>query len=619
LKRLISSSSNPSSKCRLYIQLFSLTQKTDPQKAKAFLDIAAKLNTPGSDSLSMLLGLHYSLYYQEIGLADTALKYGFRAWELAKKTKNQEMQARVSAVMGNAYLSKRNFKRAQAAYLRAMPFFARQADHYSLGNLYVNIGYMFQQQGLVSEAEKNYEQAKALFVKLGNKDRLAQLYNNYGILYAENGQLNKSVQFFEHSTRIRENLDDKVALANSYLNMGGVSIMMKQYKKAEAYLIKSKKLFEKLQNVQGIASCITNLGSIHEETKNYPQAILYYKQSLALARVNNNMEDLENVLASISNVYKALGQYEHAYNYNEELISLKDSLYKKSLTAEIAEMQTKYETANKEQQIRLLNKENVIQKLSLSSRNKTLGIIIALFISSIGFAGLLYNRYRIRQEAKLQAEIIKQQDLATKAILDAEEKERKRIAGDLHDGVGQLFSAVKMNLSGLIERGQLIRLEDRVLAENTLALVDESCKEVRSISHQMMPNVLLRSGIASAIKAFLEKIDTERIKVNLEIVGLNDEIDNNIENVLYRIIQEAVNNVIKHSGASHLNIKIDYADSQIIATIQDDGRGFYYHPESDLGGIGLRNIETRVKYLKGTVKIISRPSSGTVIEIRVPA
>mgnify|MGYP006159472293 CR=1 FL=1 len=119
----------------------------------------------------------------------------------------------------------------------------------------------------------------------------------------------------------------------------------------------------------------------------------------------------------------------------------------------------------------------------------------------------------MEQKALLVAEQIKQRELLTQAIIEAEEAERKRIASDLHDGVGQLFSAVKMNLGGLLNRVELKKEEDQFLAEKTMALVDESCKEVRVISHKMMPNFLLKSGIASDIKSFIEKIDENMRKM----------------------------------------------------------------------------------------------------------
>ncbi|TAG12078.1 MAG: sensor histidine kinase, partial [Sphingobacteriia bacterium] len=156
------------------------------------------------------------------------------------------------------------------------------------------------------------------------------------------------------------------------------------------------------------------------------------------------------------------------------------------------------------------------------------------------------------------------------------------------------------------------------LAQKTIALVDESCKEVRNISHQMMPNVLLKSGLASAIKDFIDNIDKESLQVNLHTVGLNNRLNNNTEIVLYRVLQETVNNVIKHAKASQLDIQLVKDSESITATIEDNGKGFDKNLVEKFDGIGLKNIRTRVEYLKGSVDFDSHIGGGTVISVWIP-
>jgi signal transduction histidine kinase len=224
----------------------------------------------------------------------------------------------------------------------------------------------------------------------------------------------------------------------------------------------------------------------------------------------------------------------------------------------------------------------------------------------------------MRQQRKIQTEIIKQQDISTRAILQAEENERKRIAADLHDGVGQLMSAAKMNLSAFEHDLPFKSDEQKSAYEKAIALVDESCREVRSISHQMMPNALLKSGLSSAIKEFIDKIDSSIIKINLHTEGLNERLDSNIETVCYRVIQECVNNVIKHSGANTLEISLIKDEDGISATIEDNGKGFNSKEVEKVEGIGLKNIRSRIQYLKGTVDFDSEPGKGTLVAIHVP-
>ena len=154
--------------------------------------------------------------------------------------------------------------------------------------------------------------------------------------------------------------------------------------------------------------------------------------------------------------------------------------------------------------------------------------------------------------------------------------------------------------------------------EKVIGMMDESCKEVRSVSHQMMPNALLKSGLASAIKEFIDKLDSRVLKVNLHTEGLNERLDSNVETVLYRVIQECVNNVIKHAGANTLHISLIKDEDGIAATIEDNGKGFDMKDKLKFEGIGLKNIASRIGYLKGTVDFDSKPGSGTLVAIHVP-
>ena len=214
---------------------------------------------------------------------------------------------------------------------------------------------------------------------------------------------------------------------------------------------------------------------------------------------------------------------------------------------------------------------------------------------------------------------MRQQELSTRAVLEAEEKERERIAKDLHDGVGQIMSAAKMNLSSFENEIKFLEPHQKEKFEKIISLVDESCKEVRTVSHNMMPNALLKAGLSAAIREFIDKIDTKVLKIDLYSEGLNERLESNLETVLYRVIQECVNNVIKHSGANHLDISLIKDKDGISATIEDNGKGFDARESKAFEGLGLKNIRTRIEYLKGTVDFDSTPGKGTLVAIHVPA
>jgi signal transduction histidine kinase len=213
---------------------------------------------------------------------------------------------------------------------------------------------------------------------------------------------------------------------------------------------------------------------------------------------------------------------------------------------------------------------------------------------------------------------MKQQEIAVKAVIEAEENERQRIAKDLHDGVGQMMSAAKMNLSAFESEINFTSNEQKQSLEKVIQLVDESCKEVRTVSHIMMPNALLKNSLAAAIHDFVNKLNNKTLRAHVHTEGLDERMDSNIETVLYRVIQECVHNAIKHAGATTLDISLIRDKDGISGTVEDNGKGFDVTDKENFEGIGLKNIITRIEYLKGTVDFDSAPGRGTVVAFHAP-
>ncbi len=315
-----------------------------------------------------------------------------------------------------------------------------------------------------------------------------------------------------------------------------------------------------------------------------------------------------NELASVA---QRQGHYQEAYEYFLKRSYLRDSLFAMEKTKQIEELNTKYESAKKEQQIQQQDSRLRMQNF-LFIGIAGLILLIGLLINS------QYRRNKLRQEANMKTELMKQQEMSVKAVIEAEENERQRIAKDLHDGVGQMMSAAKMNLSAFESEVKFANEEQKQSLEKVIQLVDESCKEVRTVSHIMMPNALLKKNLAAAIRDFVDKLNNKTLQAHVHTEGLDDRMDSNIETVLYRVIQECVHNAIKHAGATTLDISLIRDKDGISGTIEDNGKGFDVADKENFEGIGLKNITTRIEYLKGTVDFDTAPGRGTVVAFHVP-
>jgi signal transduction histidine kinase len=445
---------------------------------------------------------------------------------------------------------------------------------------------------------------------LNNAVALSTVYHALANSYGMNNKLKEALHVDSLGLEVvmKNNIESNLSMF--YDNMANCYLYSGEYEKATALFKKCIPLDTKFNNKRLLSDTYLNLGNVFMMQNKPNEAIPFLDSSIILADAVGYKVGKQNSLQLLSDAYKAKGNDKKALEYLNKMIVVKDSLVNETREKKIVELQALYETDKKE-------KELLFQKEQLSKqRYVMLGIAVAAIMSLLSMY-LLYRRKQLKQEAKLQQEIIKQQDIATKSVLEAEENERKRIAGDLHDGVGQMMSAVKMNLSSLAAKINLSNSSDVQLLDKTILLVDESCKEVRSVSHNMMPNALLKSGLSFAVKEFIEKIDHDKLQVNLYTEGLQERLSNNVETVLYRVIQETVNNVIKHAAANQLDISLIKDADGISCTIEDNGKGFDASKES-YDGIGLKNIQTRINYLKGTVEWDSSANKGTLVAIHVP-
>lgn len=240
----------------------------------------------------------------------------------------------------------------------------------------------------------------------------------------------------------------------------------------------------------------------------------------------------------------------------------------------------------------------------------------AFMIEIVALCFLLAYRFKVIRESEqaLLSEQSRQQQLRTEAVLEAEERERVRIARDLHDGVGQMIAAARMGLGRFSSKNKLSEPE----INQTLDLLEDSIKEIREVSHNMMPGSLMKFGLPTALKQFVNKINNAGIlKVDLQIIGLKERLDERIETMLYRVIQEVMNNIIRHSGATHVNIELIQHEDELVLLVEDNGKGFDTSVVENQG-IGLKNITTRVEYLNGNVNFDSRIGKGTSVIVEVP-
>lgn len=559
----------------------------------------------GKEKLELIFKLinNNTHYQQNINDATIGLS-------IAQQLNDSIGMARFHIAIGEAYYFKGSYDAAAKSLFIGLGIFERQPRSKQLGYAYNSIGKLYRKTRDLEKAVQYYDQALNVFEQLNDSLGVQMIWNESGVVYEYKKDYAEAIRRYKLSGEYAKARNDSAGLGYVYNFLAGVYVLQGKYTEAEQNMAACIAIRENMKDTFSLALGYSDFGGLYLAEGKYDAAKKYYLQSNAIAEKLTYAKLLSNNYQQLAEVAKQEGDYRAAYQYFRLASTMKDSLFSLDKTKQIQELNTQYQTEKKEQQLKL-------QSLAINRRNFIIIGILTLAVLASLLAYSYYRRRQLKQEATMREAIIKQQDLATKAVIAAEEKERQRIAQDLHDGVGQMMSAVKLNLSSFQTE---LSIDDEALQhklDNIYSLVDDSCKEVRNVSHNMMPNALIKSGLSIAVREFLHKIDVKAIEVNLYIDGLNEHLPSDMETMVYRIIQECVNNVVKHAAASRLDISI-IKDENLSITIEDNGKGFDSKTILGKEGIGLQNIKSRISYLKGSIEYDSSPGRGTVVLIEIP-
>jgi two-component system, NarL family, sensor kinase len=551
--------------------------------------------------------------YAHITKAQYQLSYDYtlKAKLIAEKTKNDSLLGYCFLAHGVYYYNTSNYDKAIESALQAIKIFEIKKMAVGIIKSRVMMSGVYQLKNDLPRAEELLQENISLFSEIKEAKIKVNILHTLANVYGMQEKYTEALAIDKQGIELCGTEDMLFFQSQFYDNMANCYMYSQRYDEAKKYFIKSLLIDSSFGNKKQLSDTYLNMGNLALMQKKYAEAKSNLLHSITLAENVGYKQGKYQALLLLSDAYKQNNEANAAMDALSKAYKVKDSVINEKSENKIAELETVYQSEKKETQLKL-------QKAELTKKNFLLwgaAAVLLLLISS-GFS--FYRKKQVQNKLQLQAEVMHQQDIATKGIITAEENERKRIAADLHDGVGQMMSAAKMNLSAFENELPFKDEQQKRSFETIISLVDESCKEIRSVSHQMMPNALLKSGLASAIKEFIDKIDTRVLKINLHTEGLNDRLESNVETVLYRVIQECVNNVIKHSGANTLDISLIKDNDGIAATIEDNGKGFNASAKEKFEGIGLKNITSRVEFLKGTVDFDSSPGNGTLVAIHVP-
>lgn len=530
-------------------------------------------------------------------LFSESLTYYRQALEPALKTADNQAIGEIYMGFGMVNYSLGKLLESSKALQESIPYFEKSGSVNAMINVKNVMTSLYSENGFYQEAAAERAEALEMAIKANHHLFLSQIYFNHSVELQKRKKYQERIPLLEKALAAIDSSRYKSYYKPIYLGgMVTAQCQLGQLENAKAYMRQLEE--EPRKNDAGEAAAFYKEAQMRLAfaQQNYAKALSLGKQYLKYKYSVNQSEGLEVAQLFLSEVYKKLGNYKQADYHAEAYHRLKDSIKSVQNVNGLAYYQTLYETEKRDATI--AQQEGEITLLDTRNRVKNQWIIF-------GGLGLLllfgsFIALRSRHFAKRKQQI--QKEFAQHVIL-AQEKERKFIAKELHDGLGQELL--------------LIKNTSEISPERVPAMVDKTIDEIRALSRNLHPVGLEKFGLTKAIENMINEVN------NATNIFFSDDLDNIDELVskdrsiyIYRIIQECINNIIKHSEATASKVSIEDKSDYIKLTVQDNGKGFELDSgKQKLNSFGLRSLVERVDFLKGKIEFEAIPKKGTTVII----
>ncbi|MDR2207222.1 MAG: histidine kinase [Flavobacteriaceae bacterium] len=593
----------------LYLDIGKAYEQSNHKTAAKYYYKAKKLSEEiGYERGNMLFAFASIRILSGSGKIDSLLIFEKQALEIAKKLENPLDIGRGYYNIGMAYWYNNMYDSAVVYYNRAQKYWENNPKY--LANLNVARANLYSYLKRYAEARPEGDKALQYFRKEKDSLLIAGTLVNLAPAYIETADVEKGKKMLEEAIKIAEKKHYDDIKANAFNNLTEIYIKTDD-SKIKMYAEKTLSYAKKSSNPRIEASAWNSLSIYYLRSGNFEKSLACLDSSLAISSRNNSLRDKAETLVSKAKTLYAMGKLKEGENVWREADSLQERIRGDEIQRRIVLSEKMFETERKEAQIKLqetqLKQKNTLNYIFAGSAG--VALIIAL---------LVYRNYKHRQ--KLQRaeieELEKEKQLsAAQSLLKGQEDERSRLAKDLHDGLGGLLSGVKLQL-GEMKENIVLSPENGTLFNRALGRLDESISEMRRVAHNMMPETLVKFGLQKVLQDYCNGLNaSQNLIINTNFHGLEQRIDSTTEMMIYRIVQELVNNAVKHSAASSILVQVTRHEKLLSATVEDDGKGFDISAAEIKNSAGMQNIRSRIDYLRGKMDIQSQPGKGTSVYV----
>jgi two-component system, NarL family, sensor kinase len=649
----------------IFITFFLVGKQVAAQDKKGLDSLLAVATKQNTDTNSVKAFTEVLRYFFNLGQYDSAHKYSLMSLSAARKVNDRKLLAKALYNAGMICTNLTKYDSAKLYLAEANIAVTAIKDTALQINIYNAYALMSNYQSDF-DASVAYQMKAARLIESSQnpdiKNLLPQTYGNIGHNLIAEKQIEKGIEYEKKALLIKNYPNEQRYTVMIHLDITDAYIQLNENTKARSHLDSAVLLNKSLNNIQVTTLVINTEGVYYNAVNDWPAALTSYlaaykiadsvkneylqseagdnvaKMYLKLGNLNeaekyalesNNIARLLNNFTVAASTYNTLkesaakkGNFEKAFQFAGLNKLYADSASNNESKKSILNLEAKYQNQKKEKEIADLTIANKEKELAVVKRNRLLtigGISAAALLLTIG---LFYRNSKQQQlltekENTLQQEQIKflerqQQVVSLQSMLNGQETERTRIAKDLHDGLGGLFSTVKMYFSTLKHEQEV--LQSNELFGKSYELIDTASEEVRRIAHNMMPEVLMKLGLIHALQDMCSNISAGKLlQAKLQWYGMEQRMNASTEIMLYRIVQELLNNIIKHAQASEAIVQFNRDTNRLTVTVEDNGRGFNLQETDHKNHAGLETVKSRVSYLNGNISIDSKQEVGTTV------
>ncbi len=536
--------------------------------------------------------------------------------------------------IANTYTKISRYDSAVVYYLKTLELKSVIENPRTLSIVYTNLGNAKSLLENFPIAQDYYEKALSKAQDADDIRQQAKTHNNLGALFFETKNDKKALFHYQKSIDIKERFQDSLLLAQTYLNIADLYAQRKSTMLfAKEYLKYSELVFEEFDDKENLAKVYRTIALFSVQNKDYPLAKLFLLKAERLVSKSSDLVLKREISKSLAEVLNTLGERKKAFEKYQYYSQLKDSVLNTEKLWQVAELEKQHQIKIKQGEISLLQKDRDLAELKIiqkktENRNLSITLFGTVFIVMLLILLIVYLQKLRKTNKKITAQkeqlleeqlenLIQNQEIEIiNATLEGREKEKAHISKELHNNVGSLLTAVKFHLNGFNKKLVLSHKATQDLYFKVVQMVDNVINEVRVVSHRLDADASAEFNLEKAIVEFSDKVQNKNLKIETSIHGLDNFPHPQTSIFIFRILQELVNNALKHAKASLLTLYLTRSEKNINIMVEDNGKGF--EMKNPKKGIGLHSLKKQVLNKKGDFTIDSVKMKGTTIVINIP-